>query len=124
MGVKDGSAYDLFLTRTLRHAEIVRGADGTTVFEEQGLDVASGIRVPVTEYAGAHRHAGAGAALHGDPAGRRHDADPAASTVAWMGEIVEELKADRLRRGRAGPLGPERRRGGAAPDLNTRGLAW
>jgi len=37
IGVKEGSAYDLFLTRTLQHATIVRGADGTTVFAEQGL---------------------------------------------------------------------------------------
>lgn len=32
VGVKQGSAYDLFLTRTLTHAEVVRGAEGTTVF--------------------------------------------------------------------------------------------
>ena len=30
IGVKLGSAYDLFLTRTLRHATVVRGTEGTT----------------------------------------------------------------------------------------------
>jgi polar amino acid transport system substrate-binding protein len=51
IGVKQGSAYDLFLTRTLRHAEVVRGSEGTAVFAEQGLDVAAGIRQPVTDFA-------------------------------------------------------------------------
>ena len=30
IGVKRGSAYDLYLTRTLQHAEMVRGEEGTT----------------------------------------------------------------------------------------------
>lgn len=51
IGVKQGSAYDLFLTRTLTHAEVVRGAEGTTVFAEQQLEVAAGIRQPVTDFA-------------------------------------------------------------------------
>lgn len=50
IGVKAGSAYDLFLTRTLAHAEVVRGSEGTAVFVEQDLDVAAGIRVPVTDF--------------------------------------------------------------------------
>jgi polar amino acid transport system substrate-binding protein len=50
IGVKQGSAYDLYLTRTIRHATIVRGADGVTVFSEQGLEVAAGIRQPITAY--------------------------------------------------------------------------
>src|ERR1700689_3811781 len=35
VGVKQGSAYDLFLSRTLAHAEIVRGEEGTKVFTER-----------------------------------------------------------------------------------------
>ena len=49
--MKQGSAYDLFLTRTLRHAEVVRGTEGTAVYVEQRLDVAAGIRQPVTDFA-------------------------------------------------------------------------
>ena len=48
IGVKQGSAYDLFLTRTLAHAEVVRGAEGLDVFREEGLEVGAGIREPVT----------------------------------------------------------------------------
>ncbi|MGE5292936.1 MAG: transporter substrate-binding domain-containing protein, partial [Micromonosporaceae bacterium] len=34
IGVKRGSAYDLYLTRTLRQATVVRGAEGTTEFTD------------------------------------------------------------------------------------------
>lgn len=45
--VGKGSAYDLFLTRELKHAEIVRAPSSPTVvdvFVEQSLDVAAGVR--------------------------------------------------------------------------------
>ncbi|MFM0136497.1 ABC transporter substrate-binding protein [Caballeronia grimmiae] len=45
--VGKGSAYDLFLTRELKHAEIVRAPTSQAVvqtFIEQGLDVAAGVR--------------------------------------------------------------------------------
>ena len=51
VGVKKGSAYDLFLTRTLAHAKVVRGSEGTSVFTEQQLEVAAGIRQPVVDFA-------------------------------------------------------------------------
>jgi polar amino acid transport system substrate-binding protein len=54
IGVKRGSAYDLYLTRTLSRATIVRGDDGTTAFTGQGLEVAAGIREPVTELVASH----------------------------------------------------------------------
>ena len=44
IGVKHGSAYDLFLTRTLKHATVVRGADGTEAFAAENLDAAAGQR--------------------------------------------------------------------------------
>jgi polar amino acid transport system substrate-binding protein len=54
IGVKEGSAYDLFLSRTIQHATVVRGAEGVDVFRDQGLEVAAGIRQPVTEFVGSH----------------------------------------------------------------------
>ena len=54
VGVKKGSAYDLFLTRTLAHATVVRGSEGTAVFAEQELEVAAGIRQPVVDFVAAH----------------------------------------------------------------------
>jgi len=54
IGVKEGSGYDLFLTRTLKHATLVRGTEGTEVFVTENLEVAAGVREPVTEFVAAH----------------------------------------------------------------------
>lgn len=51
VGVRTGSAYDLFLTRAISAAEIVRGPEVPEIFEDEHLDVCAGIRQPLTEYA-------------------------------------------------------------------------
>ena len=94
VGVKQGSAYDLFLTRTLRHATVVRGAEGVDVFREQGLEAGAGIRQPMTAYAARHpevrvveeRFMQIEQAV-GTTVGRRPE------TVRFLHEVVEELKA-------------------------------
>ncbi len=53
IGVKKGSAYDLFLSRTLAHASLVRGDEGIDVFRELGLEAAAGIRQPMTSFVAA-----------------------------------------------------------------------
>jgi hypothetical protein len=53
IGVRDGSAYDLFLSRSLQNADIVRADEATDVYEQQGLDVAAGVRQPMAEYVAA-----------------------------------------------------------------------
>ncbi|WP_353944540.1 transporter substrate-binding domain-containing protein [Streptomyces sp. HUAS MG91] len=53
IGVKEGSAYDLFLTRTLREATVVRGTDGVDAFHAGRLEVAAGIRQPLTAHVAA-----------------------------------------------------------------------
>lgn len=92
VGVKLGSAYDLFLTRTLRHAEVVRDTDGIDAYRHHALEVAAGIRQPITRDAGRYglrvleprfmeiRQAVAIATGH----------TPAA--VAFLRDLVEELK--------------------------------
>ncbi len=95
VGVKQGSAYDLFLTRTLEDATVVRGSDGVAVFEEQGLEVAAGIRQPMTAYAAAHpgtRVVPERFMQIQQAVGTTPDRDPA--TVAFLHELVEELKAN------------------------------
>ncbi|GAB3935113.1 transporter substrate-binding domain-containing protein [Kribbella albertanoniae] len=54
VGVKEGSAYDLYLTRTLQEATIVRGDEGVEVFRAEGLEVGAGIRQPVTQWVADH----------------------------------------------------------------------
>jgi polar amino acid transport system substrate-binding protein len=54
IGVKLGSAYDLFLSRTLQHATVVRGVEGTEVFLTRNLEAAAGIRQPMAEFVATH----------------------------------------------------------------------
>ena len=94
VGVKEGSAYDLYLTRTLEHARVVRGAEGTDVFEAEGLEVAAGIRQPLTRWADAR-----GDVRVLEPrfteirqaVATGRDRDPAA--IAYLSAVVEQLKA-------------------------------
>ncbi len=51
IGVNEGSAYDLFLSRTLRHATVVRAPDGIGAFREHGLEAGAGIRQVVSDFA-------------------------------------------------------------------------
>ncbi len=54
IGVNKGSAYDLFLTRTLKHATLVRGDSGVDLFVAQKLDAAGGVKQPMVAYAATH----------------------------------------------------------------------
>jgi polar amino acid transport system substrate-binding protein len=54
VGVKRGSAYDLFLTRNLAAAEVVRGDDGVEVYGAERLEVGAGIRQPATAWVQSH----------------------------------------------------------------------
>jgi polar amino acid transport system substrate-binding protein len=95
VGVKQGSAYDLYLSRTLKHAQVVRGEEGTAVFLEQQLEVAAGIRQPMQDFASAH---GAVRLLEprfmeiqqavGTPRSRSDE------TIRFLREFVEELKSE------------------------------
>ncbi|MEU0266986.1 transporter substrate-binding domain-containing protein [Nocardioides sp. NPDC006303] len=94
VGVKEGSAYDLFLTRTLENAEVVRGADGIDAFREHGLEVAAGIRQPLS------RHVAADPGLRlveprfmqiRQAVAVARDHRPA--TVRFLHDLVEDLKA-------------------------------
>ncbi len=54
-----GSAYDLYLTRTLKNATLVRAATGgccamIDLFRAEKLDAVAGVRQPLVEYAKAH----------------------------------------------------------------------
>lgn len=95
VGVKEGSAYDLFLSRTLTKAQVVPGTDGVTVFTERRLEVASGIRGPMEDFAATH----VGIRLLQPPfmAIRQAVATTRARHVATLGflhSFIEELKAE------------------------------
>jgi polar amino acid transport system substrate-binding protein len=104
IGVNGGSAYDLFLSRTLQHARVVRGDDGVDLFRAEGLEVAAGIRLPMTEFVNKHQ----GFRLIEGPfmeiqqaMGTTRTRTP--DTLEFLRAFVEELKAsgfvaDALRR--------------------------
>ena len=94
IGVKQGSAYDLFLSRTLRHASVVRGEEGTGVLLDQGLEAAAGIRQPMTEFVSSHP----GFRLIEGPFMQIRQAmgttkSRAPETIQYLRAFVEELKA-------------------------------
>ncbi|NYE35377.1 polar amino acid transport system substrate-binding protein [Nocardioides cavernae] len=93
VGVRTGSAYDLYLTRTLQHAELVRASEATDVFEEEHLDAAAGVRQPMEDYvAGTERRILEPAFMEiRQSVGLPRALDPAA--VAAVAAFVEHLKA-------------------------------
>jgi polar amino acid transport system substrate-binding protein len=94
IGVKQGSAYDLYLTRTLQQATVVRGDEGVDVFRTEGLEAAAGIRQPITRYVAEHpelrliderfmqiqQAVGIARSKHPD-------------TVVYLHDVIEDLKA-------------------------------
>jgi polar amino acid transport system substrate-binding protein len=94
MTVGDRSAYDLYLSRTIQHAEIVRfptSVDSIAMFLRDGYDVAAGVKATLIDYAA--KHAGvrvlegrfmvieqAMATVHG------------AAAVEALAGLIEELK--------------------------------
>ncbi|WP_163513530.1 transporter substrate-binding domain-containing protein [Fodinicola acaciae] len=94
VGVKRGSAYDLHLSRTLRHATVVRGDEGIEVFLAEGLEAGAGIRQPMNRFVAGHpelrvieeRFMQIQQAV-GTTKSRRPE------TVRFLRDLVEELKA-------------------------------
>jgi polar amino acid transport system substrate-binding protein len=100
IGVGQGSIYDLYLTRTLQNAKLVRNPKGGATggiepFLEQKLDVAAGVRDPLEAYAKTHPDT---RLLPGSfqeirqavatPKGR------SAASIAYLRAFVEAMKAN------------------------------
>jgi polar amino acid transport system substrate-binding protein len=95
IGVNHGSAYDLFLSRTLQHATVVRGQDAIEEFRTQGLEAVAGIRQPMTAFAAAN----AEVRLIDEKFMEIRQAvgttkTRAPETVRFLRDLVEELKAN------------------------------
>jgi polar amino acid transport system substrate-binding protein len=94
IGVNEGSAYDLFLSRTLRQASVVRGPDGISLFREQGLDAGAGIGQVVRGFTASHP----GFRVIDEPFMQIRQAlgtsrSRAPGTVAYLAAVIEDLKA-------------------------------
>jgi polar amino acid transport system substrate-binding protein len=96
VAVGRGSAYDLFLTRALRHAELVRAPsspEAIEAFRRDRLDAAAGVKQPLAQYARAHPDTrlipGRFMVIEqavGIPQGRD-------AALPWLRAFVEEMKA-------------------------------
>jgi polar amino acid transport system substrate-binding protein len=96
VAVGRGSAYDLYLTRALRHAELVRAPsspEAIEVFRRDRLDAAAGVKQPLAQYARAHPDTrvipGRFMVIEqavGTPQGRD-------AALPWLRAFVEEMKA-------------------------------
>lgn len=95
IAVGKGAAYDLYLTRALKHAELVRAAtsnEAIELFAAEGLDAAAGVRQPLEAYACTHAGVrvvdGRFTAIEqamGTPAGRQ-------AAAAYLCEFIEDMK--------------------------------
>ncbi len=54
IGVNNASAYDLFLTRTLKHATLMRAQNGVDLFAREKLEATAGVKQPLAAYAKIH----------------------------------------------------------------------
>jgi polar amino acid transport system substrate-binding protein len=96
VAVARGSAYDLYLTRALKHATLVRDQSGVQalgMFLRDRLEAAAGVRQPVVAFAQAHPQTrvipGRFMAINqamGTPRGR-------AAGLAYLHGFIEEMKA-------------------------------
>jgi polar amino acid transport system substrate-binding protein len=111
IGVNEGSAYDLFLSRTLQQARLVRGEDGISLFREQGLEAAAGIRQVVAGFTvrtTGFRMIDEGFMQIRQALGTTPARAPA--TVRFLADFVEDLKV-------SGFIGDALRRSGQDSDL-------
>ena len=96
IAVGKGAAYDLFLSRALKHATLIRSdtsAGALELFLDQGLDAAAGVRQPLDAFAATHpglrvieESFTAIRQAVGTPRGRN-------AARAWLHGLIEELKA-------------------------------
>jgi polar amino acid transport system substrate-binding protein len=96
IAVARGSAYDLYLTRALKHAALVRepsGPEALTLFRKDRLEVAAGVKQPIVAFAKEHpdtrvipgRFMVIEQAM-GTPKGR-------AAGVRYLRKFIEEMKS-------------------------------
>lgn len=95
IAVGKGAAYDLYLSRALSHAELVRAptsAKAIELFMDAGLDAAAGVKQPLQDYADTHpgvrvmpgRFTAIAQAM-GTPRGGSHG-------IAYLRQFIEEMK--------------------------------
>ena len=117
IGVGLASVYDLYLTRTLKHATLVRNtvggaAAGIPPFREQHLDAAAGVREPLDAYAKEHADVRVMPGHFEEIRQAMGTQKGHAAGAAYVRAFIEEMKAngfvaDALKRsGQTAPVAP------------------
>ena len=97
-----GSAYDLFLTRTIKNATLVRAAVGggramIELFINDKLDAAAGVRQPLEDYAKSHPEMrvmrGAFQQIQQAMGTPKKGGESSKAGAAYLAKFVEEMKA-------------------------------
>ena len=115
IAVNKGSAYDLFLTRSIKNATIVRAELGVDVFKSDKLEVAAGVKQPLVAYAKTDPNVRRdGRPLHGDQAGDGRAEGARGGGRALPGAVRRGDEGLGLRRRGAQTQQPTRRRGGTS----------
>jgi polar amino acid transport system substrate-binding protein len=112
IAVAQGAVYDAHLTRSLRHAELIRTPTARSALDRflvEGLDAAAGLKQPLAEFARVHRDLrlieGRFAAIEqaiAVPKGR-------AAGLRYLNAFVDEVKASRRVAAALARLGDEAR---------------
>ncbi|MDB6042589.1 MAG: transporter substrate-binding protein [Gammaproteobacteria bacterium] len=91
-----GTAYDLYLTRELKQAQLVRApnsADALELFVEQGLEAAAGVRQPLVAFAASHPGLRVIEGSFTKIEQAMGTALARAAGAAYLGVFIEEMKA-------------------------------
>ena len=97
-----GSAYDLYLTRTIKNATLVRAAVGggramIELFINDKLDAAAGVRQPLEDYAKSHPEMrvmrGAFQQIQQAMGTPKKGGESSKAGTAYLAKFVEEMKA-------------------------------
>ena len=114
VGVNVASAYDLFLTRSLKHATLVRSEDGAETFLKEKLEAAGGVKQALQKFIAANPGVRLIDQRFMEIRQAMGTAKGKTAGAAYLRGFIEEMKKKRLRRRRAEAFGPGRRDGRAA----------
>jgi len=93
IGVNKNSAYDLYLTRTLKNAQLVRGENGVELFVSEKLEATAGVKQPIAAYAEKHPEVRVMDGRFMEIRQAMGTPRPREAAAAYLRNFVEEMKA-------------------------------
>src|SRR5882757_6232342 len=94
IGVNKASAYDLFLSRSLKNATLVRGEEGAGLFIREKLEAAGGVKQSLQQFGKGRDHVRVGNERFMEIRQAMGTAKGRLSGAAYLRGFIEELKAN------------------------------